>query len=443
MSRLFAAFVGRAPAEADLVAYWFGKAWERVLDGRLKRAGLVATNSMRGGANRRVLDRIVREGVIFEAWDDEPWVVPGGPAVRVSLLCFGSEAPATSRLNGRPVQQINSDLTATSSDLTRAGRLNENERVCFEGCKKYGPFDVSGPLARKWLTLPVNPNGEHNATVLCPWLNAKDVARSSSDRWVVDFSGLDERAAALFEAPFSYAAAKVRPIRERDRNEITRTRWWLFERNRPDLREALKRVQRYIVTPIVAKHRLFAWVPSRVLPSNLLDAVVRADDTTFGILHSRFHGAWALRLGTSLEDRPRYTPSTTFETFPFPEGLTPNIPPVEYANDPRAAAIAEAARRLNELRENWLNPPDLVDRVPEVVPGYPDRLLPKNPEAAAILKKRTLTNLYNERPAWLDHAHRDLDAAVAAAYGWPADISEEDALARLLALNLERAAAGR
>jgi hypothetical protein len=101
--------------------------------------------------------------------------------------------------------------------------------------------------------------------------------------------------------------------------------------------------------------------------------------------------------------------------------------------------IAAAARSLNELREAWLNPPDLVDRVPEVVPGFPDRILPKNPGAAAILKKRTLTNLYNERPAWLDNAHRDLDRAVAAAYGWPAEIGEDDALARLLALNLERA----
>jgi hypothetical protein len=100
--------------------------------------------------------------------------------------------------------------------------------------------------------------------------------------------------------------------------------------------------------------------------------------------------------------------------------------------------IAEAARRLNELREAWLNPRDLVERVPEVVPGFPDRIVPVDDRAAQILKKRTLTNLYNERPAWLDHAHRDLDAAVAAAYGWPADISEEEALARLLALNLDR-----
>ena len=141
--------------------------------------------------------------------------------------------------------------------------------------------------------------------------------------------------------------------------------------------------------------------------------------------------------------RPTYAHNSTFETFPFPEGLTPDILAADYANDPRAKAIATAAARLNELRENWLNPPDLVQRVPEVVPGYPDRLLPVDEKAAAILKKRTLTNLYNERPAWLDHAHRDLDdaAAAAAAYGWPADLTDEQILERLFKLNQARAAA--
>jgi type II restriction/modification system DNA methylase subunit YeeA len=140
---------------------------------------------------------------------------------------------------------------------------------------------------------------------------------------------------------------------------------------------------------------------------------------------------------------PRYTISTTFETFPFPEGLTPNIPATDYADDPRAQAIAGAAAELNRLREAWLNPPDLVDILPEVVPGYPDRILPRDEAAAAVLKKRTLTNLYNERPTWLDMAHRRLDGAVAAAYGWPADLTDEQVLERLFALNQERAAAGR
>ena len=140
---------------------------------------------------------------------------------------------------------------------------------------------------------------------------------------------------------------------------------------------------------------------------------------------------------------PRYTPSTTFETFPFPNGLTPNIPAADYAGDPRAQAVAAAARELDWMREAWLNPPDLVDRVPEVVEGYPDRVIPKDEAAAGVLKKRTLTNLYNDRPAWLADLHAHLDAAMAAAYGWEAEwqagMDDEAILARLFALNQERA----
>jgi type II restriction/modification system DNA methylase subunit YeeA len=208
---------------------------------------------------------------------------------------------------------------------------------------------------------------------------------------------------------------------------------------RPALMGKLAQLARYIVTPRVAKHRVFVWLDSAVAPDCQLIAITRDDGTTFGILHSRFHEIWALRLGTSLEDRPRYTPSTTFETFPFPEGLTPNIPAAKYAHDPRAQKIAAAAERLNELRHNWLNPPDLVIHVSEVVEGYPDRILAKNEAAAEVLKTRTLTNLYNERLAWLDNAHRDLDKAVATAYGWKSDMSDDEMLTKLLALNLERA----
>jgi type II restriction/modification system DNA methylase subunit YeeA len=195
-----------------------------------------------------------------------------------------------------------------------------------------------------------------------------------------------------------------------------------------------------IATPRVAKYRLFVWVDIAVTPDCQLVAITRDDDTTFGILHSRFHEIWALRLCTWLGvgNDPRYTPSTTFETFPFPEGLTPDIPAAEYADDPRTQKIAAAAKRLDELRNNWLNPPDLVMPMPEVVEGYPDRLLPKDAASAEILKKRTLTNLYNERPAWLDHAHRVLDTAVAEAYGWPPDMPDDEILSKLLALNLER-----
>jgi type II restriction/modification system DNA methylase subunit YeeA len=135
----------------------------------------------------------------------------------------------------------------------------------------------------------------------------------------------------------------------------------------------------------------------------------------------------------------RYNPEIVFRTFPFPKGLQPEIAIADLALSPHSERIADAARRLNELRENWLNPPDLVLREPELVPGFPDRILPANEDAAKALRKRTLTTLYNERPAWLDHAHRALDEAVSAAYGWPADLPDEEILARLFALNQERA----
>jgi hypothetical protein len=143
-------------------------------------------------------------------------------------------------------------------------------------------------------------------------------------------------------------------------------------------------------------------------------------------------------MGTSLEDRPRYTPTTTFETFPFPDGLSPNLSAESYSRDPHAVAIAVAAVRLVELRDKWLNPANLVRLEPEVVPGFPSRILPVDVVAASELRNRTLTKLYNEKPQWLVDAHRDLDAAVASAYGWSADISDDDALRELLALNLAR-----
>ena len=200
---------------------------------------------------------------------------------------------------------------------------------------------------------------------------------------------------------------------------------------------ALAGLSRYIATPTVAKHRLFVWLDARICPDHQLIVIARDDDTTFGILHSRFHEVWSLRRGTWLGkgNDPRYTPTTTFETFPFPKGLTPDRPAADYADDPRAVAIAEASRHLVEQRDNWLNPPEWVEWLDEPVPGYPKRPVPRHASAAKELKKRTLTKLYNARPQWLENVHKELDDAVAAAYGWPTDISDDDVLSKLLTLN--------
>ena len=433
-------YKGLLPAFADLVCYWFHKAAELVAQGKIARAGLVATNSIRGGRNRAVLDRIAKQGAIFDAWSDEPWVVEGA-AVRVSLICFaGEHAGLPLRLNGEEPPRINADLTSTV-DLTQASELVQNRNTASIGDQKSGPFDISGDLAREWLRLPANPNGMPNADVLKPWVNAMDLTRRPSGKWIIDFGAtMSEADAALYEAPFAYAQEHVLAMRQKSKVKGAQETWWRHWRPRPDMWQALDGLSRYIATPCVSKHRLFAWHDVRVCPDHALVAIARDDDAAFGILHSRFHEIWSLRLCTWLGvgNDPRYTPTTTFATFPFPEGLTPDVPAADYADDPRAIAIAEAARRLVELRDRWLNPPEWVEWIDEPVPGYPKRPVPTADADLDQLKRRTLTNLYNQRPQWLANAHAHLDAAVATAYNWPADISDEDALRELLELNLTR-----
>ncbi len=447
-NRLFNAYAGRVPAEADLVCYWFVRAEDAMAASSAERVGLVATNSIRGGANRRTLDPIASRAAIAAAWSDEPWVLDGA-AVRVSLVCWGRGAANAPVLDGVPVGTIHADLTAGAANLTSARRLPENAGVAFMGDTKGGAFDVPGELARRWLLLPTNANGRSNAEVLRPWANGMDVMRRPSDTWIIDFGWMMKEADVVyFSPPFAHVAEQVRPVRANNKREAYAREWWRHVEARPGMHRALSGLARFIVTPTVAKHRVFAWMNKPILPDHQLIVIARDDDTTFGILHSRFHQAWSLGLCTwlGIGNDPRYTPSTTFETFPFPDGLTPNVSVAAYADNPQAQRIAGVARALVEARDRWLNPPDLVDRVPEVVPGFPDRLIPKSDTAASTLKKRTLTAHYNTRDtsegAWLDNLHAALDAAVAAAYGWPANISTNDALARLLALNHERAGDG-
>ena len=169
---------------------------------------------------------------------------------------------------------------------------------------------------------------------------------------------MSEDEAALYEAPFAHVLEHVKPVRDANRRDDLRRHWWRHDRSGQTMFERIASLPRYIVTPRVAKHRLFVWCDSAVYPDSATVVIARDDDTAFGILHSRFHEAWSLRLGTWLGvgNDPRYTPTTTFETFPFPAGLSPDIPAADYAADPRAIAIAQAARRLEELRQRWLNP---------------------------------------------------------------------------------------
>ncbi|MPZ49318.1 MAG: class I SAM-dependent DNA methyltransferase [Dehalococcoidia bacterium] len=411
---LFRVWDGRVRREADLCCYWHEKARASIEAGRTQRAGLLATQGIRGGANRDTLRRIKASGDIFFAESDRPWIL-NGAAVHVSMIGFDDGSETRRLLDGQPVEGINPNLTGRH-DLTSAKRLPENLGLSFMGDTKGGAFDIDPPTAH-WLLLQPNPDGRSNSDIVRPWVNGDDLTGRPRGFYIIDFPpGTTAAEAALYEQPFEYVKKTVKPLRESQQRAVYRDYWWMHVRPRPGMRKALQGLPRYLVTPILTKYRLFVWLSSEILPDHASIAFARSDDYFFGVLHSTPHEAWALALGTRLEDRPRYTPTTCFETFPLP--WPPGQEPI---GDPRVQAIAAAAANLDKLRTSWLNPP--LESL-----GGPD------------LKLRTLTNLYNQRPTWLDNAHRRLDQAVFAAYGWPADLTRDEILPRLLQLNLARAA---
>lgn len=506
---LFATYGTRVRPEADLCCYWFEKARTLIKERRCRRAGLLATQAIRGGANRETLVRIKETGDIYFAVSDREWILDGA-SVHISMIGFDAGAEKQRTLDGKAVKEITPQLCAESRTHT-AAVIKANTGISFMGITPAGPFDVASEIVLQWLAAP-NPSGRPNSDVLRPYFNGNDLTKRARGAWTIDF-GVDMtiEEAAAFEKPFGYVESVVKPIRKGNRREAYARKWWIYAESRPAMRESLSVHGRYLATCMVAKHRIFVWLDSTALPANVVIVFGRADDFFLGVLQSRFHEVWALMQGTRLETRPRYTPTTCFETFPFPfpddlqphppafapapvnpghPSLTPEQawadaahfysakeepPPYRASAGDHRAAIAEAARVLNDLRERWLNPPEWtrteILEFPASVDGpwaryvvgplpsagvspnagsgdpackiglarYP-RLVPKDAECAAKLKQRTLTNLYNERPAWLDLAHQKLDAAVAAAYGWPADLNDEQILEKLLALNLERAA---
>lgn len=333
------------------------------------------------------------------------------------MIGFDKGAELQTMLNGQSVPIINADLTS-EADLSTALPLNENANIGYRGNQKGGPFDIDFELASRMLAEPINANGRPNSDVVKPWVNGLDITRRFRNAWIIDFgTDMPIEDASMYEAPFEYIKATVYPERKDNNRKAYRDRWWIHAEARPSMRSSIATLHRYIVTPHVSKHRVFVWLNNEAIPDHQLAVFARDDDYFFGVLHSKPHELWSLRQGTSLEDRPRYTPTTTFETFPFPWP-----PDTEPTDDPRVQAIAQAAKELVEYRDNWLNPQGVSEKE---------------------LQKRTLTNLYNAMPTWLKMAHEKLDKAVFDAYGWPHDLSDEEILARLLALNLERAAGER
>ena len=416
---LYELYSGRLPNSSDLCCYWLEKARAQIAAGKTKRAGLLATQGIRGRDNRIVLQRIKDSGGIFMAYSDEVWKLAGA-TVHISIIGFDDGSETERTLDGKSIDSdINANLT-TGVDTTSARKLRENSKISFEGPSPKARFDIPADVARRMLEAPINVNGNRNSDVIRRVLNARDITQRPRGVYTIDFNMMEYDEACQYEMPFEYVVANVKPNRLNNRHPTLKSKWWRYGSPRVDMRQALQGLSRYIATPRVSKHRLFVWVDAEIMANDSTDVFASDDDYFFGVLHSRIHELWARSKGTQLRDVEsgfRYTPTTCFETFPFP-----------YPTDEQRAAIAAAAKRLDELRRNWLHPTETD------ILGNPS-------VGDAELRKRTLTGLYNANPAWLQHAHAALDTAVAAAYGWDADIDEQEILTRLLTLNLQRYAA--
>ena len=392
---------------SDLCCYWFEKARRQIVAGKTVRAGLLATQNIRATFSRGVLESINESGGIFMAYPDRDWLLDGA-SVHVAIIGFDDGSETEKTIDDKRVNRINANLTS-GVDITIAKRLSENAGIAFRG-PGTAPFDIPGDLAATMLAEVGNPNGRPNSDVIVPVRNGQDLSSRARGHYTINFADLTLTEAARYAAPFEHAKqAAVQQGRDLTGN------YWQYRQSARNMTAALSGLARFVGHSVTAKHLTFVWVDAGTICNSATNVFARDDDYFFGVLHSNIHEVWARALGTQLREAEsafRYTPTTCFETFPLPQ-----------PTDEQRAAVAYAAGELNRLREGWLNPVDA------------DGVAALN---AADLRRRTLTGLYNRRPTWLSHAHQALDAAVAGAYGWPADLDDGGILERLLALNLVR-----
>jgi len=284
---------------------------------------------------------------------------------------------------------------------SRPHRLRENLGLFFRGGEPRGRFELAESEVPRLLAAR-NPHGKPNGDVVRPWAGAADVLHSPRCRWIIDFPpGTEEREAALYERPYALVRRRVLPVWGG-----RRAAWWCHGRPQVEMRVALAKRERFIASPASGRQHLFDWLPVETLPAYSLVVIARDDDYCFGVLHSKIHERWTRRFQAQ-------APEARFDTFPFPWAPATPLGKLTRAQEEQRAAIAGAARTLDATRRQWLG--DRSNR------------------------RHTLTALYNAQPTWLRQTHAALDETVAAAYGWPGDLPDDDILARLFALNHARA----
>jgi hypothetical protein len=435
-------YTGQVTDSSDLVMFWWQRAAAEVQAGRAERFGFITTNSLRQTFNRRVMQPFL-EGdkpplALAFAIPDHPWVDSAdGAAVRVAftvvdqaasqfngqLLRVLSEKPiagddAAEVTFGSQEGRIQPDLTI-GADLDAVQELHANDGLANRGVSLFGAGFIVAPAQAASLGLGEIPGLEKH---IVPYRHGRDLTDKPRGVLVIDLLGLNEQQVlSQYPAVYQHLWENVKPERDRNNRPSRRDNWWLFGETNPKLRRMLAGLPRYIATVETAKHRFFQFLDASILPDNMLVAIALDDAYYLGALSSRAHVVWALAAGGTLEDRPRYNKTRCFDPFPFPT-----------ATADQQARIRELAEALDShrKRQQGLHPSltltDLYNVVEKLRAGQP------------LTAKEQATHEHGLAAVVLS-LHQQLDAAVAAAYGWPAGLPDAELLSRLVQLNHERA----
>jgi hypothetical protein len=424
---------------ADFVMYWWDRAAERLTEKgtRLKRFGFVTTNSITQEFSRRVIARRLDGrppvGIVL-AIPDHPWTkaTRDAAAVRIAMTVVETGAREGRLLEVRHESGLDTDAPVIAL-ATRIGRiapdltidtgatgvvpLRSNTGLSMRGVEFHGEGYVLSRAESIALTVGVDPG-----SYVRPFIGSGDVKSGViRDRRVLDLHDLDQHEVRQrFPAVYQHLLTTAKPSRSANRVARRREQWWKLALPHDDLRTAIRGIDRYIATVVTAKHRNFVWVDSDFLPDQGLMVIASDDPFVLGVLSSRIHLRWTLWLGGTLEDRPRYNNTLVFDPFPFP-----------LANPEQRTSIGLLAEELDANRKDVLaTHPDLT------LTGLYN--LRNKIAAGATLDQVEQDQRARGRIDLLAELHARIDAAVAEAYGWPAELPDEQIVARLVALNAER-----
>ncbi|MDF2118095.1 class I SAM-dependent DNA methyltransferase [Roseiarcaceae bacterium H3SJ34-1] len=461
---------------ADFVMYWWDRAAELLTrkGTRLRRFGLVTTNSISQVLQRRVMERHLNAkkpiSLVF-AVADHPWTkaTKDAAAVRIAMTVgeagksdgvllevthesgLESDMPAIGLLE--KVGRINSDLTI-GVDITTAVPLKANEAICSPGVKLHGSGFIITPEQASVLGLGSVPGIEKHIRL---YRNGRDLTSRPRDVMVIDLFGLDaddvrSEFPSLYQHVLTHVKSERQKVFSKSGTKDAQSyldNWWIFGKPRIELRPALAALPRYIVTVETTKHRVFQFLDESILPDNMLVAIASDDAFHLGILSSRLHVVWALRAGgwLGVGNDPRYSKSRCFDPFPFP-----------VATDAQKATIRVVAEELDAHRKGVLAKHshltltglyNVLERVKAGAPvsgeiaAIPDpdsRRTPATEDGPARELTADEWRTFNDGLVMiLKELHERLDTAVADAYGWPVDLSSDEILVRLVTLNKERA----